>query len=242
MPERRKEPRPESPDRRTFSRPPLWLNLTLLLLALALFAFGKHQREVIREKTARLFEPAPNSPAELNRIRDELSRIDMTREQLARELDGRMQFLRSLEAEDFYIAVDTSKRKLYFRYGSEVAREADVQIGAAATVHSPDGRTWTFLPLKGAFMVRAKQEGYPWRVPEWVYAMRQEPLPERRPVIENGLGRYVVVLQDNYILHSPPPAGSPLHGQPKPGSILVPEDDLAAIWPRITTRTRVYIF
>ena len=48
-------------------------------------------------------------------------------------------------------------------------------------------------------------------------------------------------LPDNYVIHSPPPAKSPLHG-PKPGSFMVPEADMAAIWPRISTATRVYIF
>ena len=49
----------------------------------------------------------------------------------------------------------------------------------------------------------------------------------------NGLGRYVIFLPNSYVIHSPPPPDSPLQG-PKPGSFMVPEADLAAIWPRIT--------
>ena len=63
-----------------------------------------------------------------------------------------------------------------------------------------------------------------------------------RPTIRNGLGKYVVSLQDNYVIHTPPPDDSPLHGTAKPGSIMVSEADLAAIWPRIDRQTRVYIF
>lgn len=242
MPERRNEPRSESPDRRTFPRPPLWLNLGLLCLAFALFAYARHQRGVVQERTATLFQPTPNSPAELDRIRQELSRMELTQDQLAREIDGRTNYLQSLQHEQFYIAIDTEKKKLYLRLGPEVAREADVQVGPAATITSAGGKTWTFVPVKGSFTVSGKEAGYPWRVPEWWYAMDRKPAPAERPVIENGLGKYVVFLQDSYVIHSPPPPESPLSGRPKPGSFMISEEDLAAIWPRLTNQTRVYIF
>ena len=72
--------------------------------------------------------------------------------------------------------------------------------------------------------------------------MNNQPAPVNRPIVANGLGKYVIVLQDNYIIHSSPPDASPLHGTAKPGSIMVPEEELAAIWPRINNQTRVYIF
>jgi hypothetical protein len=228
-------------ERRSIPRPPLWLNLLLLAVALATFAYAKHQRSLIQEKTAILFRKNENSPSELNRIREELAQIDLTKADLARELDGRIRFLQSLQGEDFYISIDTEKKKLQFCLGKEVVREADVQVGEAKTITSRDGRRWTFLPLKGGFNVVGKEEGQSWQVPGWLYAMRNEPIPARRPTIPNGLGRYVIILPNQYVIHSPPPPASPLKG-PKPGSLMVPEDDLAAIWPRITTDTRVYIF
>jgi hypothetical protein len=66
--------------------------------------------------------------------------------------------------------------------------------------------------------------------------------PDSPPSIPAGLGRYVLVLSGgDAVVHSPPPAGSPLKG-PKPGSVEVPESDLAAVWKRIGPRTRVYVF
>jgi len=232
--------RPPGVERRSFPRPPLWLNLALLVIAMATFAYAKHHRDVIRRETAVLFKPTPSNPAELNRIREELSGMDLTRDQLAKELDGRMQFLQSVKGEEFYIAIDTKRRKMEFRIGKDVARDCDVQIGEAKTVTWQD-KTWTFVPLKGAFNVVDKEEGLAWTVPEWVYAMNGQTPPETRPTINNGLGKYVVILPDHYVIHSPPAAESPLKG-PKPGSYMVPEEDLAAIWPRITKDTRVYIF
>jgi hypothetical protein len=231
----------QQPERRKWPRPPLWLNLLLLAIAAATFIAARHQREVIREKTALLFQPAPKSNDELNRVREQLADMDLTRDQLTRELDAKLDYLRALQSEEFYIAIDTAKRKLSLRIGKDVAREADVAIGDAKTI-TGSGRTWTFVPLKGAFGVVSKTNDYDWTVPEWFYAMNHQPVPASRAAIPEGLGRYVVVLPDNYLIHSPPPDASPLRGQPKPGSFMVPEADLAAIWPRITKGTRVYIF
>lgn|SRR5437763_692316 len=226
-------------ERRSFPRPPLWLNLLLLIIAAAAFAFARVQRHSIDVKTAVLFQPTPNSPAELNRIRDELAQMDLTGAQLAHELDGRMRYLDSLQGSQFYLSIDTQRRVLQFRIGRDVVRECPIEIGEARTIKA-HGKTWTFLPLKGAFEVTATENDYDWVVPEWLYAMRGEPAGERR-VVRNGLGNYVIVLANNYVIHSPPPPGSPLQG-PKPGSFLAPEEDLAAIWPRIEKGTRVYIF
>jgi hypothetical protein len=235
------DPRPHGRERRSFPRPPLWLNLLLLIVAAATFAYAKHQRDVIDDKTAILFRPSQSSPAELNRMRDELSQMDLTQTQLKHEIDDRMQYLQSLQSEDFYISIDTQRKKLQFRLGRAIVRETDVQIGEARTITSPGGKTWTFLPLKGGFSVTGKEDSSDWAVPEWVYAMRGEREPAERRVVPNGLGRYVIFLPNNYVIHSPPPPDSPLQG-PKPGSFMVPEADLTAIWPRITNQTRVYIF
>jgi hypothetical protein len=242
MSDRRHSSRDDSRDRRTFPRPPLWLNLLLLLIAGATFAYARYHHNEVKQKSAVLFRATPSSPAEINKIRDELSTMDLSRAQLAKQLDSRMQYLQDLNSGQFYIAVDTGRRKLYLRLGKEVVREADVELGEARTVKAPSGISWTFVPVKGSFNVSDKQTDYPWRVPEWVYALNGDKPPAERPTVQNGLGRYVLVLQDNYVIHSPPPPDSPLAGHAKPGSIMVPEADLAAIWPRISNQTRVYIF
>jgi len=228
------------PERRSFPRPPLWLNLLLLIIAAATFAYARHQRNVILSKDAILFRLSENNPRDLNRMRDELAQMDLTKEQLGKELDSRTQYLQSLEGQDFYISIDSEKKKMQFRIGKDVVREADVQIGEPQTFKS-GAKTWTFYPLKGAFNVVGKDNSYETPVPEWVYAANNQPIPHERPTNHNWLGNYVIFLPNNYVIHSPPPANSPLKG-PKPGSFMVPEDDLAAIWPRISNQTRVYIF
>jgi hypothetical protein len=66
-------------------------------------------------------------------------------------------------------------------------------------------------------------------------------VPQPLPGLPGGLGRYVIELDGDYVVHSPPPPESPLKGA-KPGSFLVPEADLGAVWKRITPSTRVYVF
>jgi hypothetical protein len=177
-------------ERRSFPRPPLWLNLFLLIAAGGIFAAGWFQRSDIDRRTALLFRRSANNPADLNRFRDELASMKLTQQQLDRELDARMDFLRTIQSEQFYIAVDVQRQKFSFRFGDTVAREADALIG---------GRV-----VKGAFSVRGKD------------------------LID---GRYVIVLQHNQTI-----------GSTEPASIVVPQSDLAAIWPRISTATKVFIF
>ncbi len=52
----------------------------------------------------------------------------------------------------------------------------------------------------------------------------------------------MLFLPNVYAIHTPPSEDSPLEG-PKPGSFMVSEADLAAIWPRINKdKTLVYIY
>src|SRR5260370_14053109 len=103
-------------ERRSFPRPPLWLNLLLLVIAATTFAYAKHPRNVVLEKTTALFRNE-NSPAELRRMRDELAQMDLSKEQLSKQLDGRMQCLQSMQGGDFYISINIARQTMHFRFG-----------------------------------------------------------------------------------------------------------------------------
>lgn len=241
MPERRHHGRPGASERRSFPRPPLWLTLLLLLLGVGGILYARHHREQVSKRFAHVIAEEARTPADVRKLKEEFAELNLTREQLRKELDGRAKFLASLKSENFYISIDTKARRMRFYYGDTVLREAEVQIGDSRTVSAGD-KQWTFIPLKGAFPVEAKLVDYAWPVPEWVYAMRSEPVPAQRPVVQNGLGRYVVFLSNGYAIHTQPSADSPLQG-PKPGSYMVPEDTMRAIWARIHKgKTQVYIF
>ena len=241
MSDRRHENRPERPDRRSFPRPPLWLNLLLLVLGVAGILYGRSHRERVSREFADVITREQRTPADVTKIKEELAELDLNRETLRKELEGRMKFMGSLKSENFYLSIDTKERKLRFYYGATVLREADVTIGETKTI-TGNGKTWTFLPLKGAFAIQAKLVGHSWHVPEWVYAMNGQSIPSQRPSIPDGLGKYVLFLPNGYAIHTQPSPDSPLQGA-KPGSYMVSEDVLRAIWPRIVTgKTQVYIF
>lgn len=241
MPERRTFQRPDWSDRRSFPRPPYWLNLALILLGVAGILLGRTHRERVSERFAHVIQEEARTPDDFRRIKEELAEMDLTRDQLQAEVRARRRMLSSLRSENFHIAIDTRARLLRFMYGDTVLREAPVTPGEHRTIQSGT-RRWTFVPLKGAFTVDGKLVGHDWQVPEWVYAMRGVAPPSTRPSVRDGLGKYVILLPNGYVIHSPPAPGSPLTG-PKPGSYMVPEEDLRAIWPRITRgKTEVYIF
>ncbi len=241
MSDRRTHQRPDAPDRRSFPRPPLWLNLAILILGVAVLLYGRHHRRQVSTEFADVLTAQARTPADVKKVKEELAEMDLTRDALRRELDSRMKFVGSLKSENFYLSVDTADRKLRFYYGDTILREADLVIGESKTVKSGE-KSWTFIPLKGAFAIEAKLVNHAWRVPEWVYAMNGQPIPPERPSVPNGLGAYVLFLPDGYAIHTPPSEQSPLKGA-KPGSYMVSEDFMRAVWPRIHSgKTQVYIY
>ncbi|HUP46187.1 MAG TPA: L,D-transpeptidase [Thermoanaerobaculia bacterium] len=214
----------------------------ILALGLAGVVFARYHRERVEVRFADVLTQQQRTPNDVRKIKEELAAMDLSRQELERELEGRMQFVQSLKSENFYLGVDTQAKKLRFYYGDTVLREGDITVGEQKTIEGPEGKTWTFVPVKGSFSVEGKAVNHSWKVPEWVYAMNKQPAPRSPETIEGGLGRYVLFLPDGYVIHTPPSGSSPLQG-PKPGSIMVSEDDLRAIWPRIhKDKTQVYIF
>lgn len=213
----------------------------LLILGIALAAGAKIHRDRLDARFEQLVAEKDGTPFEVTRIRAELAEMDLTKEALEKELDARVRLLRSLKTDDFYISLDTKGKRMRLMYGNDVVRDAPMETGAGGNFSVPGGRSYTFVPLLGSSHVVRKEIGGSWQIPEWIYVRNNEPVPASSPFVENGLGEYVVYLPNGYVIHSPPAAESPLKG-PKPGSFMVPAEDLKAIWPRITSNMRVYVF
>lgn len=238
--DRRSEERPESPSRRRTPRPALWLSLLVLCLGLGTLVLAQEHRRRLDKRFVRIAQKQQSSGYQVAKIREELAAMELTRESLDRELQSRLEMARGFEATEFYIAIDTANHKLRLHYGPEIVRETGIVIGEPRTVTAGE-KSWQFVPLKGALTVIGKLEGQPWEVPAWVHAMRNVPAPDTPLVVPNGLGKYVILLPNGYVIHSPPSPASLLEGA-KPGSFMVAEEQMAAIWPRVSTATRVYVF
>jgi|SRR5688572_13000571 len=238
--DRRSEERPQSPSRRSVRRPALWLNLLVLCAGLAALVGAHMHRRRLDTSFARIVRTQASSPFELANIRNDLASMEMTRESLDRELADRLAMARSFDAAEFYLAIDTSGHKLRLHFGPEIVRETDVVIGEPRVV-TAEGKSWRFVPLKGGLTVTGKLVDQPWDVPAWAYAMRNIPVPAVPASVPAGLGKYVILLPNGYVIHSPPSPESPLEGA-KPGSFMIAEDQMRAIWPRVGETTRVYIY
>jgi hypothetical protein len=238
--DRRNENRPQSPSRRSARRPALWFNLAILLAGIVIVVVAYEHRRRLDATFARIVKTQVSSPYQLAKIRAELSSMELTRASLDRELRNRLAMTAGFEAAEFYLAIDTKNRTLRLHFGPEIVREAEVEVGEPRVVKA-DGRSWQFVPLKGALTVIGKLVDEPWEVPPWAYAMRDAPVPAVPVTVTAGLGKYVILLPNGYVIHSPPAAGSPLEGV-KPGSFMIAEEQMRAIWPRITDATRVYVY
>ncbi len=228
-----------SPGRMRARRPALRFNLLVFFLGLAGLAGAQWHENRLDAHYARIRVRQASLPYQTAKIRSELASQELTTDALEKELERRLGIARVLASDEFFITIDTANRKLRLQLGSSVVREADLTVGAPRTIKVA-GKSWNFAPLKGAVTVRGKLMDHPWRVPPWVYALNGTAVPADLPTVKGGLGKYVITLPNGYVVHSLPPPESPLKG-PKPASFMVPEEDLEAIWPQVTTSTRVYV-
>ena len=222
-------------------RPPIAASLGLLLAAVGLAAFATHQRKRLDARFDALVLRGQTAPFEIQRIRHDLAALDLDEKALSRELDARLAAAEEEEGSDFYLVLDTKAKQMSLRVGDRIVREAPLAVGPPRTLRTASGESVSEPPLSGAFTVRQKLERPSWKPPAAVWTAAGKRAPSPLPEIPGGLGRYVIVVAEDVVLHSPPPPESPLQG-PRPGSYEVPEADLAAIWKRVGKDTRVYVF
>jgi hypothetical protein len=234
-------PRMSRTPRRKLPRPPLLVSLVLLALAAVLASGAAVHRKALDERFRPFLSEPDAAPFEIRRIREDLADQQMDEKTLEAELRTRLDYARSQKAREFYVVIDTARKRFAFKFGDKVLRDAPVEVGAPRVVHGKGGKSWTFVPVTGGFSVQEKLEDAGWSIPGWVYAMNGKEPPKPLPEVPAGLGKYVLVFAGSYAIHSPPSPDSPLKTV-KPASFMVPEADLAAIWRRVGPGTRVYVF
>lgn len=225
---------------RKLSRPTTRSLLVLFVLVLVGAIGATIHRRVLESEFETRVARSQATPYEIKRIRQELADLEVDQKTLASALDARLKRVEAAKRNEFYVSIDTKRKTFSFRFADKTLRDAPVEVGPPQTIVAGK-KKWTFAPLSGAFNVAGKYQDQGWRVPEWAYLRNDGKPPRTRPTVKNGLGKYVILLGNDYVIHSPPSPESPLKGA-KPGSFMVPEEDLAAIWPRVGPETRVYVF
>ena len=227
--------------RRKLPRPSSAVNLALLGLAAVLASGAALHRKSLDARLGPFLSEPDAAPFEMRRIRHDLAEQELDEKSLEAELRTRLDYARTQKSREFYVVLDTSRKRFSFKFGDKVLRDAPVEVGEARVIPAKSGKGWTFAPVTGGFSVQEKLEDADWSIPAWVYAMNGQAPPKTLPRVAGGLGKYVLVFAGNYVIHSPPAPDSPLKTV-KPASFMVPEADLAAIWRRVGPGTRVYVF
>jgi hypothetical protein len=181
--------------------------------------------------------------------RDRLMQSESRRSELAIALLRRDLRVKALQQKGVHLAISLEDSTLYLMHGRVPMRQARLQIGADSVVHADDGRTWRLIRPVGERRLAKKLYNATYTVPEWVYVSRGMAVPpesERR--IREGLGTYVLQLNDGTEIYSVPRRG-PLAAQgdavparPKPASFMAEAEDLAAIIDAVSNDTPVFIY
>jgi hypothetical protein len=222
-------------------RPSVGFSLVLLFIGVVLGAAATAERRSLDTRFDAQVVRAQAQPFEIQRIRQDLASLSLDEKSLERELSARVAAAEAQKSSEFYLVLDTKAKKMSLRLGDRIVREAPIETRPPLPIRTASGETLAPAALSGAFTVREKLERPAWKPPAWAWKEAKRPVPSPLPEVRGGLGRYVLVLTDEVVVHSPPPPESPLKG-PQPGSFLVPESDLSAIWKRVGQETRVYVF
>ncbi len=234
-------PRSDGAPRSRLPRPSLALCAALFGLAAVLAGGAVLHRRSLDARLLPLLAGSDAAPFEIRRIRQDLAEQEFDEKTLEAELMTRLDYAGIQKSREFYVVLDTARRRFDFKFGDKVLREAPLETGAPRVVRAKSGGSWTFVPVTGAFSVQEKLENAEWDIPGWVYAMSGREAPPNPLRVAGGLGKYVLVFAGSYVVASPPSGDSPLKTV-KPGSFMVPEADLAAIWRRVGPGTRIYVF
>ena len=193
-------------------RPPISWSLGLLLFGMALAVVAAVHRRHLDARFQQLVVRSQSAPFEIQRIRQDLAALSLDEKTLEKDLAARLAAADAQKSSEFYLVVDTREKRLSLRLGDDIVRETTLQMRAPRPIEAASGERLVPAPLSGAFTVREKLERPAWKPPAWAWTEAGLPVPSPIPDIRGGLGRYVVVLTDDVILHSPAPPESPAEG------------------------------
>lgn len=175
--------------------------------------------------------------------RDRILNSQAKRSELAMALLERELRLRALEENSVHLAISVADSTLSLRHGDATLREVPITVGPDSTVAGPGGTTWRLVQALGERRLVEKERDADLIVPEWVYHARGEPVPASgRRTVEDGLGSYLLRLDDGTEIHTRPAIGPYASGPHPAGFIVENEEDLAAIFDAISIDTPVYIY
>ncbi len=180
--------------------------------------------------------------------RDRILRSESKRSELAIALLQRDLRIKAMRQKGVHLAISLKDSTLYLMHGRVPMRQARLRIGPDSVIRADDGRTWRLVRPVGERRLARKLYSPTYTVPEWVYVSRGQLVPpESDRKIKEGLGIYVIELNDGTEIYSVPRRG-PLAGEgdaipaAKPASFMAEAKDLGAIIDAVSKDTPVFIY
>lgn len=159
LPRSDRTPRPKLP------RPSLAVSAALFGLAAVLAGGAVLHRRILDARLVPLLTESEAAPFEIRRIRQDLAEQELDQKSLEAELKTRLDYARSQKSREFYVVLDTTRRRFAFKFADKVLRDALLDVGAPRVVHAKSGKSWTFAPVTGAFSLQEKLEDAEWSIP-----------------------------------------------------------------------------
>jgi lipoprotein-anchoring transpeptidase ErfK/SrfK len=149
-------------------------------------------------------------------------------------------------ANQFYIVISRTHNRLWLMKNGIVDRVAICATGKGDTlVWDKGGKTWVFETPEGEFVVQHKTDRPRWVPPEWDYVERgKEPpdwLSRARKADYEVLGDYSINFGNDYNIHGT--LYEYLLGRNiTHGCVRVGAENLAYVYRRVTTGTKIFIY
>ncbi len=142
-----------------------------------------------------------------------------------------------------YVVISLEEHRLYLMERERVIWSAVVGTGTGTRLEGA-GQKWDFSTPRGMFRIQLKEKDPVWRVPDWAFVERGEPIPEPgspRRVQAGTLGTTALYLEEDIAVHG---TNSPeLLGQPvSHGCIRMTNEAARRLYHEVEVGTPVIIY
>lgn len=146
-------------------------------------------------------------------------------------------------ADDVWIHVSVSTRKLSLYRGSERLYDFPVGVGTGGKLRRLDGGIWEWDTPTGIFEVGRKRKDPVWYAPDWHYlekGLRPPPADSPERYLHGVLGDYALYIDDEIAIHGTRDRGS-VGRASSHGCLRMFNEDISRVFDLVSVGTKVII-